>query len=105
MACSDTAPPPGRTPVALAPATAIARNRAPAFAFSESGTLVRATAVKGVEPMRVVAVTAGSRRVVSAEADLYSRGFALSRDGRRIAVSTADDTIWVIDTTRASWTS
>ena len=94
------------TPVALAPATAIARNRAPAFAFSESGTLVRATGYlkgSGREPMRVVAVTAGgSRRVVSAEADLYSRGFALSPDGRRIAVSTADDTIWVIDTERGT---
>ena len=47
---------------------------APAFAFSENGTLVRATGyLKGSarEPMRVVAVTTnGNRRVVSAEADL-----------------------------------
>ena len=94
------------TPVALAPSTAIARNRAPAFAFSESGTLVRATGYlkgSGREPMRVVAATAtGGRRVVSADADLYARGFALSPDGRRIAVSTADDTIWVIDTERGT---
>ena len=97
---------PSGTPVALAPGTAIARNRAPAFAFSENGTLVRATGyLKGSarEPMRVVAVTAtGGRRVVSADADLYARGFALSPDGRRIAVSTADDTIWVIDTERGT---
>ena len=94
------------TPVALAPGTAIARNRAPAFAFSENGTLVRATGyLKGSarEPMRVAAATAaGGRRVVSADADLYARGFALSPDGRRIAVSTADDTIRVIDTERGT---
>jgi Tol biopolymer transport system component len=97
---------PSGTPVALAPSTAIARNNAPAFAFSESGTLVRATGyLKGStrEPMRVVAVTPrGTRRVLSAEADLYARGFALSPDGRRIAVSTADDALWVIDTERGT---
>ena len=97
---------PSGTPVALAPATAIARNNAPAFAFSENGTLVRATGyLKGSarEPMRVVAVTVrGTRRVLSAEADLYARGFALSPDGRRIALSTADETIWVIDTERGT---
>jgi Tol biopolymer transport system component len=92
--------------VALAPGTAIARNNAPAFAFSENGTLVRATGYlqgSGREPMRVVAVTAGgSRRVLSAEAALYARGLALSPDGRLLAVSTADDTIWVIDTGRGT---
>jgi Tol biopolymer transport system component len=97
---------PKGTPVALAPGTAIARNNAPAFAFSESGTLVRATGYlkgSGREPMRVVAVTArGTRRVLSAEAALYARGLALSPDGRRLAVSTADDTIWVIDTERGT---
>ncbi|HYN03616.1 MAG TPA: protein kinase, partial [Vicinamibacteria bacterium] len=97
---------PSGTPVALAPGTAIARNRAPAFAFSENGTLVRATGyLKGSarEPMRVVGVTArGGRRVVCADADLYARGFALSPDGRRIAASTADDTIWVIDAERGT---
>jgi Tol biopolymer transport system component len=97
---------PSGTPVALAVATAMARNNAPAFAFSDDGTLVRATGyLKGStrEPMRVVAVTAGgSRSVLSPEADLYARGFALSPDGRRIAVSTADDTIWVIDTQRGT---
>ncbi len=90
--------------VALAPGTAIARNNAPAFAFSENGTLVRATGYlqgSGREPMRVVAETAGgSRRVLSAEADLYARGLALSPDGRRLAASTADETIWIIDTER-----
>ena len=46
--------------------------------------------------------TTGARRVVSAEADLYARGFALYPDGRRIAISTADDTIRVIDTERGT---
>ena len=97
---------PRGTPVALAPGTAIARNNAPAFAFSEDGTLVRATGFlmgSGREPMHVVAVTAtGTRRVLSAEAALYSRGLALSPDGRRLAVSSAGDTVWVIDTERGT---
>ena len=97
---------PEGTPVALAPGTAIARNNAPAFAFSENGTLVRATGYlqgSSREPMRVVAVTAGgTRRVLSAEADLYARGLALSPDGRRLAASTADETIWIIDTERGT---
>ncbi len=97
---------PEGAPVALAPTTAIARNNSPAFAFSENGTLVRATGYlqgSGREPMRVVAVTAGgSRRVLSADADLYARGLALSPDGRRLAASTADQTIWIIDTERGT---
>lgn len=96
---------PKGTPVALAPGTAIARNNAPAFAFSESGTLVRATGhLKGSErePKHVVAATArGTRRVLS-EAALYGRGLALSPDGGRLAASTADGTIWVIDTERGT---
>ena len=97
---------PKGTPVALAPGTAIARNNAPAFAFSLSGTLVRATGYlkgSGREPMHVVAVPAkGTRRVLSAEAALYARGLALSPDGRRLAISSAGDTIWVIDTERGT---
>ena len=97
---------PKGTPVALSPGTAIARNNAPAFAFSLSGTLVRATGYlegSGREPMHVVAVPArGTRKVLSAEAVLYGRGLALSPDGRRLAISSAGDTIWVIDTERGT---
>jgi hypothetical protein len=97
---------PKGTPVALSPGNAIARNNAPAFAFSLGGTLVRATGYlkgSGREPMPVVAVTAtGTRRVLSAEAALYARGLALSPDGRRLAVSSAGDTVWVIDTERGA---
>ena len=54
--------------------------------------------------MRVVAVTAGgTRRVLSAGGrPLRARPGALSPDGRRLAASTADETIWMIDTERGT---
>jgi Tol biopolymer transport system component len=97
---------PKGTPVALAADTALARLNAPAVAFSHTGTLVRATGyLKGSrrEPMQVVASTAArTRMLLSTEAALYARGFALSPDGRRLAISTADNTVWVIDTRRGT---
>ncbi len=97
---------PKGTPVALAPDTALARLNAPAVAFSHTGTLVRATGyLQGSrrEPMHAVALTAaGTRRLLSGEAALYGRGLALSPDGHRLALSTADNTVWVIDTLRGT---
>ena len=94
------------TPVAVAPQVAIARNNSPAFAVAPGGTVVHAAGyLRGSrrEPMRVV----GARRrsppaPVSVEADLYGRGLAVSADGRTIALTTWDQSIWLADLVRGT---
>jgi eukaryotic-like serine/threonine-protein kinase len=93
-------------PVALAPEVAIARNNSPAFALAPNGTLVHAVGhLQGSrrEPMRVVrARRGGPPTVVPADADLYGRGIALSPDGRALALTAADESIWLVDVARGT---
>jgi serine/threonine-protein kinase len=80
------------SPVALIPGVAIARNLAPAFAFSDDGTVVYATgylARSRREPLRLVRISpTGGRTALSFEQDLFVRGPVVARSTSNLAAST-----------------
>ena len=84
------------SPVALIPQVAIARNSAPAFAFSDDGTAVYATGYltkSRREPLRVVRVSpTGVRTPLGFGQDLFVRGPVLARAGPFLAASTSNGT-------------
>jgi tRNA A-37 threonylcarbamoyl transferase component Bud32 len=83
------------SPVALVPDLALARNNAPAFAFSDTGTAVYATGYltrSRREPLRVVRLSrTGARTPLSFEPDLFVRGPVLARAAPYLVASTWDD--------------
>ena len=91
-------------PVALMPAIAIGRNNIPVFAAAANGTLVYAPGYLRYsrrEPMQIVRVSpSGTVTAMPFDPDLLYRGFALSPDGSRLAVSTWDASRWIYDLRR-----
>ena len=81
------------SPVALIPGVAIARNTAPAFAFSDDGKVVYATgylARSRREPLRLVRISpTGERTALSFEQDLFVRGPVFASSSSRLAASTS----------------
>ena len=80
------------SPVALIPGVAIARNTAPAFAFSDDGAVVYATgylARSRREPLRLVRISpTGERTALSFEQDLFVRGPVVGSSSPKLAAST-----------------
>ncbi len=80
------------SPVALVPDLALARNNAPTFAFSDTGTVVFATGYltrSRREPLRLVRISrAGVRTPLGFESDLFVRGPVLASHAPYLATST-----------------
>jgi len=94
------------TPVALMPAIAFGRNSVPVFAVAGNGTLAFAPGYlrwSRREPMQVVRISpAGVVTPLPFEPDLIFRGFALSRDGNRLAVGMWDGSRLLYDLRRGT---
>jgi serine/threonine-protein kinase len=80
------------SPVALVPDLALARNNAPTFAFSDTGTAVYATGYltrSRREPLRLVRISrAGVRTPLGFESDLFVRGPVLASHAPYLAATT-----------------
>jgi hypothetical protein len=96
------------TPVALIPEIALGRGQVPTFAFDSHGTVVFATGYLDAsrrQPMRIVRATVtGEAAPPPFGPDLFHRGFALSHDGSRLAVTMWDGSRWVLDLVRGTRT-
>jgi eukaryotic-like serine/threonine-protein kinase len=96
------------TPVALMPDIAFGRNNVPVFAVSGNGTLAFAPGYlrwSRREPMQVVRISpTGVLTPLPFEPDLIFRGFALSRDGNRLAVGMWDGSRSLYDVRRGTRT-
>ena len=94
------------TPVALIPEIAFGRNNVPVFAVAGNGTLAFAPGYlrwSRREPMQVVRISpTGVVTPLPFEPDLIFRGFALSRDGNRLAVGMWDGSLSLYDLRRGT---
>jgi eukaryotic-like serine/threonine-protein kinase len=101
-----TARRPTGPPVAMVPGVAFARHASATYAVADDGTLVYATGYlrnSRREPMRVVRASRGGEiEVLPIEADLYGLAFAISPDGRRLALAREDTGSWLVDLRRGT---
>jgi Tol biopolymer transport system component len=93
-------------PTAVMPEIAFTRGNVPAFAVAANGTLAFAPGFLRFsrrEPMQLIRVSrTGHVSPLPFEPDLLGRGFQLSPDGSRLAVSTWDTARWIYDLRRGT---